>query len=281
MSQAQETAERFNKISDIYDETREPLTEEALDKAALILSKDGCKQLLEVGVGTGRIAKPLQQRNFEIVGIDLSQGMLAKARKKGIEDLVMGDANHLPFKDKQFDAVVLAHVLHLLEKPAETFGKLATAAKKEIVVFVRRRDQSGRDASSSFISDERSSLRQAFRKAAEEAGYPFPERPGEWRERFRGEMDFLSSFPPSELITIQDVEVVTTVGERLSFFEKRAYGFASEVPDEAFHKMIEKVRSSIDVNKEIRYRRAEQMAIWRLNSPEAGSQFNSRVHARS
>ena len=77
--------------SDVYDETREPLTEEALDEAASILSDDGCRRILEVGIGTGRIAVPLQQRGFEIVGVDFSKGMLMKARKKGIEDLVMGD----------------------------------------------------------------------------------------------------------------------------------------------------------------------------------------------
>lgn len=261
MNQALDTAGRFDRISEVYDETREPLTEEALDKAALLLSNDGCKRVLEVGIGTGRIAKPLQQRNFEIVGVDISRGMLAKAQQKGIEDLVMGDANHLPFEDKTFDAAVLAHVLHLLENPAETFGKLARVSRNEIVVFVRKRD----DASTFPAGDERSVLRQTFRKVAEEMGYTLPSRPGEWRDRFRSEIEFLSSFPPSELITIQDVPVVTTLGERLSFFEKRAYGYPASIPDDVFHKVIERVKSSIDTNKEIRYRRVEQMAIWRLS----------------
>ena len=260
MDQALDTAERFDRISEVYDETREPLTEEALDKAAHILSNDGCKQILEVGIGTGRIAKPLQQRNFGIVGVDISRGMLTKAQRKGIRSLVMGDANHLPFEDKTFDAALLAHVLHLLENPAETFGKLARVARNEIVVFVTKRD----GASSFPAGDERSVLRQAFREAAEGMGYTLPSGPGEWRARFRSEIEFLSSFPPSELVTVQDVPVVTTLGERLSFFEKRAYGYPASIPDDAFHKVVERVKSSIDTNKEIRYRRVEQMAVWRL-----------------
>jgi ubiquinone/menaquinone biosynthesis C-methylase UbiE len=260
MDQALDTAERFDRISEVYDETREPLTEEALDKAARILSNDGCKLILEVGIGTGRIAKPLQQRSFEIVGVDLSRGMLAKAQRKGIRSLVMGDANHLPFGDKTFDAAVLAHVLHLLENPAETFGKLARVARNEIVVFVRKRD----GASPFPAGDERSRLRQTFRKVAEEMGYTIPSDLGEWHDRFRSETEFLSSFPPSELVTIQDVPVVTTLGERLSFFEKRAYGYPASIPDDVFHKVMERVKSSIDTNKEIHYRRVEQMAVWRL-----------------
>jgi ubiquinone/menaquinone biosynthesis C-methylase UbiE len=260
MTQASDVADRFDRISEVYDETREPLTEEALDKAALVLSNDGCKRILEVGIGTGRIAKPLQQRNFEIVGVDFSRGMLTKAQTKGIENLVMGDANHLPFEDKTVDAAVLAHVLHLLEYPAETFGKLARVTRNEIVVFVRKRD----DASSVTIGDERGVLRQAFRKAAEEMGYTLPSRPDEWRDRFRNETEFLSSFPPSELLTIQDADVTTTLGERLSFFEKRAYGYPAAIPNDVFHKITERMKSSVDTSKEIRYRRVEQMGIWRL-----------------
>ncbi len=259
MNGALDTAARFDRISEIYDETREPLAKEALDRAALILSGDGCKRIPEVGVGTGRIAKPLQQRDFEIVGVDLSRGMLAKAQHKGIESLVMADANHLPFEDKTFDAVVLAHVIHLLENPAETFGKVARVARNEIVAFLRKRHDAA-----FLASDERDVLRETFRKVAEEMGYTLPSRLGKWSERFRNEMNFLSSFPPSELITIQDSLVVTTLGERLSSLEKRAYGYPVSIPDDVFHKMIEKVRSSIDADKEIRRHRVEQMGIWRL-----------------
>ena len=127
--------------------------------------------------------------------------------------------NHLPFEDKLFDAVVLAHVLHLLEKPGN-IEKLARVAKKEIVVFVRRRDLARGDTSSSLYDDERDALRRAFRQAAEEMGCSIPSRQPDWRERFKSEVEFLSSSPPSEMITIQDVEVVTTLGERISFFEK-------------------------------------------------------------
>jgi len=260
MSQAADTAGRFDRTADIYDETREPLTEEAVDKAALILSRDGCRRILEVGVGTGRIAKPLMGRSFELVGVDFSRGMLAKAQRKGVEDLVMGEANHLPFDDKTFDAAVLAHVLHLLESPAETFGKLTRVARNEIIAFVRKRD----DSSPAFGAEEILGLRDTFREVAEEMGYALPPRAGDWRERFRNETGFLSTFPPDELVTIQDVEVVTTVGKRLAFFEKRAYGYLADIPDDVFNGVIERAKSSMDANKEIRYRRVEQMAVWRL-----------------
>ncbi len=264
MSQAPESvADRFNRISDVYDETREPLSEVALDRVAGILSEDGIRKILEAGIGTGRIAKPLQARGFDIVGVDFSKGMLARARRKGLEDLVMGDANHLPFEDKVFDAALLAHVLHLLEDPVETFGKLSRAAKKEVVILVRKRNASDEGEASSW-GDQAVAIRQALKEAAREVGYAMPERVGDWRGRFEKEVEFLESYPPSELITIQDADVATTMGERLGFFEKRAYGNMDAIPDDVFKKVIERVKARVDPAQEIRYRRVEQMAIWRF-----------------
>lgn len=56
MSEAVDAAGRFDRTAEFYDETREPMAEEAAEKAALVLSRDGCRRILEVGVGTGRIA---------------------------------------------------------------------------------------------------------------------------------------------------------------------------------------------------------------------------------
>jgi SAM-dependent methyltransferase len=259
LSGAGEVAARFDRVSEVYDETREPLTEEAVDRLAQILSRDGLSSLLEVGVGTGRIAQPLHRRGFDLVGADLSKGMLQKAKAKGLQNLLLADANHLPFREKTFDAVVLAHIIHLLEDPPATFDRLTRIARKEIVAVLRKRD----GGASSFAED-RSQLRESFRKAAEEVGYPLNRSAGDWRQRFRKEEEFVSSSRPSELLTIDDSQVVTTVGERLAFFEKRAYGYPSEMPDEMFRKIMDVVKSSVDLGREIRYHRVEQVALWRV-----------------
>jgi SAM-dependent methyltransferase len=254
-----EVAARYDRVSEVYDETREPLTSEAVDRLANILSRNGLRNLLEVGVGTGRIALPLQERGFEVAGADLSRGMLQKARAKGLQNLFMADANQLPFGEKTFDAVVLAHIIHLLDDPPATFGRLARIARKEIVAIVRKRD-----AGASPSTEDRNQIRGSFRKAAEELGYPLDRPAGDWRQRFRKEEEFVTSFHPDELLTIDDSQVVTTVGERLSFFEKRAYGYPSEMPDEVFQRIVGIVKSSLDLGREIRYRRVEQVALWRV-----------------
>jgi ubiquinone/menaquinone biosynthesis C-methylase UbiE len=256
MSQSANIATQFDRISQIYDETREPLKEAAVNKIRNILLRDNCGSIIEVGVGTGRIAKPLQERGLEIVGLDISRGMLLKAREKGVLRLILADAGFLPLKKKSFDAAILAHVLQIFENPAEVFGKIVGVVKNDVVALIRKRN----DALASDNSDE-SVMRQVFERVSAQMGYALPRRAGEWR---RKESEFLASNPPTELITIQDEMIETTLGERLSFFEKRPFRHCIEVPDELFHKAIQEARSSLDTNMKIQFRRLEQMAIWKL-----------------
>jgi ubiquinone/menaquinone biosynthesis C-methylase UbiE len=256
MSQVANIAAQFDRISQIYDETREPLKEAAIDKIRNILMRDNCGSIVEVGVGTGRIAKPLQERGFNIVGLDVSRGMLLKAREKRVLRLILADADFLPLREKSFDAAILAHVIQTFENPAEVFRKIVGVVEKEMVALVRKRD----DALASESGDY-SMMRQVFEKVSAKMGYALPSRGGEWR---RKESEFLAAFPPSELITIQDELIETTVEERLAFFEKRPFRFCAEVPDEVFHRVIQELRSLLDTKMKVQYRRVEQMAIWKL-----------------
>ena len=254
-----ETAARFNRISGVYDETRQPMTSEALDKVADVLSSDGVERILEAGVGTGRIAVPLKQRGFQILGVDLAREMITRARAKGILELILADANRLPVRAGQFDAALMAHVIHLLQDPAETFESLRRVATKEIVIFVRDRDGApGRD-------DMRTGLGNAFRRAAAELGYQIPERAGGWWDGFRKEKEFLALHPATELITVEDRQIVTTIRERLSFFESLSFGYQAEIPEEAVRKIRNRVLETADADKEVVFRRVEKMAIWRLS----------------
>src|SRR4051812_24966502 len=69
--------------------------------------------VLEVGCGTGLLLTRLAQVARTAKGIDLSPGMLAKARERGL-DVREGSATELPYEDASFDLTcsfkVLAHV---------------------------------------------------------------------------------------------------------------------------------------------------------------------------
>ena len=92
------------------------------------------QRLLEVGVGTG-LALPRYPRTAQIVGLDLSPDMLARARARvrdsGLQDhtgqapaLLCADAEQLPFKDASFDCITLPYVLSVTPNPARLLAEL-------------------------------------------------------------------------------------------------------------------------------------------------------------
>src|SRR3989304_7656349 len=81
------------------------------------------KSILEVCVGSGRISSLLLKKHKSyLVGLDLSKEMLklAKARmatSKDDVDLVLGDAEYLPFTNEAFDILVCVSAMHYFTKP--------------------------------------------------------------------------------------------------------------------------------------------------------------------
>ena len=111
----------FDRAAGFYDESRGLRPEVSELVADRVEGAVGpAARLLEIGVGTGRIALPLHRRGREIVGVDLSLPMLdrfrAKAAAAGLPPptVLRADAGRLPFRDACVDAVLAVHVLHLV-----------------------------------------------------------------------------------------------------------------------------------------------------------------------
>lgn len=84
--------------------------------ALLAAALDGPpRRLLDVATGTADLAIEALSLGGEVVGVDISEGMLRggreKLRRKGLDDrgaLVQGDAADLPFEDDVFDGALVA-----------------------------------------------------------------------------------------------------------------------------------------------------------------------------
>ncbi len=99
----------FDRAADYYDQTRGfPPGEDKHVAALLARVGNWNKQsrVLEIAVGTGRIAAPLASLVAEMVGVDLSLAMMARVRTKPAGDsirLAQADVTRLPFGDRSVD----------------------------------------------------------------------------------------------------------------------------------------------------------------------------------
>ena len=76
-----------------------------------------------MGTGAGFLALLFAEMGHEVTGVDLSSGMLEKAKHNaenmGLEvDFFYGDAENLPFEDNSFDLVVNKFLLWTLPQPS-------------------------------------------------------------------------------------------------------------------------------------------------------------------
>ena len=122
----------FDRAASFYDATRAlPDAVAAKLTDALLAERDAVQadSVLEVGVGTGRISRPLAKRGVRIRGVDIAPLMLAKLREQvGPNDerpaLVLADATLLPFAPDSFRMALMLHVLHLVSDWRQSIEEL-------------------------------------------------------------------------------------------------------------------------------------------------------------
>lgn len=118
-SKKEEVAEMFNNISKRYDFLNHFLSV-GIDKiwrrkAIGMLKEIAPKRILDLASGTGDFAiASLKLNPTEVVGMDISEGMLevgrVKMKKRGYDHIIsmqLGDSENLPFEDNYFDALTV------------------------------------------------------------------------------------------------------------------------------------------------------------------------------
>ncbi|MCC6615416.1 MAG: methyltransferase domain-containing protein [Anaerolineae bacterium] len=142
----------FDRAADYYDETRGFPPGVSEQAAALIARAGGLgarSRVLEVGVGTGRIALPLATHVDAMIGIDLSSAMLARLLSKRRQERVFvakGDITQLPLASRTFDATIAVHIFHLVADYPLALREIARALKPGGVLLHAWTEQDRSDA---------------------------------------------------------------------------------------------------------------------------------------
>jgi SAM-dependent methyltransferase len=163
-----------SKYGDVYADVYDELfaTRDDLNVVSTVLAQlAGSGPVLEMGIGTGRLALPLAQSGVKVHGIDNSQAMLDRlCAKPGAQDIVvhLGDASTYRI-DKEFSLIFIAFsTLFLLENQesqVECFLNAARHLKRggvflvEAFVHDRSRWNGGQEVVTTSIRDDGLTLR--------------------------------------------------------------------------------------------------------------------------
>lgn len=115
----------FDRVADRYDATRggeERGTWVAADLEPLFVASG---LTLEVGVGTGIVAKALATRGRSVVGVDIAPAMLRHAQARLGPRVAVADAMRLPFGPATFADAFACHVMHLVADQAAVLEEVA------------------------------------------------------------------------------------------------------------------------------------------------------------
>lgn len=233
----------FDRVAGVYDATRWSGVPPEIMRKLLTTMKDlfaGCHTILDVGTGTGRFAEVFNDAGFNVVGIDLSLSMMAKAREKKLRDLVQADAHLLPFRDGTFDGAIMIHVLHLVRNWVQVVHEVGRVTRKVIVAEVE--------------GGEGFSPRSRYLELRQEMGHPL--------DRFNdGEAGLRRLVRPATVKLVGDYWTDVDVHGEIDSFDRRRSSVSWDVSAEVNDRIIQRLHSE-NPEKTVRRREIVEIVGW-------------------
>jgi len=143
-----QVAQMFDNISTQYDGLNRVISfgidrswRKKVEKLVVAVNP---KKIIDLATGTGDLAIQLSQSSdAEIVGLDISNGMLEVGRKKIFEKklseqikMVLGDSEKIPFSDNHFDAATVAFGVRNFENLEKGLSEILRVLKPGGVLVI-------------------------------------------------------------------------------------------------------------------------------------------------
>jgi len=234
----------FDHAADFYDATRALPADVAAKLTEAILhelAEARADRLLEVGVGTGRIARPLLQRSIKVCGVDIAPRMMSRLRDQltpahTTPDLLLADATRLPFRGGAFPAVLFVHVLHLIPNWRDAVAEMRRLLAPGGVVLSHW-DQTAGSSDWGVASPlgDWDVAAEWWKEALAKHGF----QRGRKRAGILAITEaFLEAGGEARLATVAEREELSTVAEELELTRNRIHSWNWEIPDDLFHDLV-------------------------------------------
>lgn len=229
----------FDQAADFFDQTRGP-PPQAMNQLICTLANElkGRRSILDVGVGTGRIAKPLQDQGWDIIGVDIAGRMLEKAVEKGTRNLLRSDACRLPFRDRTFDASVCIHVLHLIGEWRLALHEICRVTTDLMV---------------SMAYTSRNPVRQAYNRILDTHGCRS-------RRLGKGEWELSDIVKPER--SVQAATFDSRANDLIEHLSRRAYSSQWEIPEDVNERAVGELRQQFGGRV---FHTELQVLVWRVH----------------
>ncbi len=121
-----ETVSSYDAIAELYDEWSTSVIEDIDFYVAEALKAEG--SIVELGIGTGRIALATADAGVPVIGVDSSAGMLGVARRRAAEQV--GVAELLDLREGDFRRPPVTERVELVTAPFRSLLHLHTDADR-------------------------------------------------------------------------------------------------------------------------------------------------------
>lgn len=143
ISKKEQVTQMFDNISENYDGLNRVISlgidTKWRNKVVALVNTISPKKILDVATGTGDLAINLSQTGAsEIIGLDISEGMLAVGNDKVVEkkldtiiSMVKGDSENLSYPENYFDAITVAFGVRNFENLEKGLSEIYRVLKPE------------------------------------------------------------------------------------------------------------------------------------------------------
>lgn len=160
MNKKRDLLRKYDCSVETYDQRYKSIQKEKFDFLKSYLGN--YSRLLEVGCGTGYFLKDLSCVSDEVFGVDFSKNMIKVAKERFEKsNLVISDADYLPFNDNSFECVISFTLLQNLPNPSKTISEMVRVSKinGKILGTVLKKIYEGNDVKKWLISSGLKNIR--------------------------------------------------------------------------------------------------------------------------